>query len=330
MKIYADRLGAALAKGLGRLYLLSGDDPLLMQEAGDEIRAAARQAGFTERQVFHAEAGFDWRELVQAVNSPSLFAEKRLLEVRLSSAKKPDDALPEAAARLDDGSLMLIVMPRLDAGAQKTQWFKQLESQGLFIQVWPIDAARLPAWLEGRFRQRGLKASQEAVRALAQRVEGNLLAAVQEMEQLRLIAGQGEVTAEMVEASVADSARYDVYKLLDAALAGQQPRVARMLQGLKAEGAEPLYLVNLAAREVRALERMAAQLAGGKSMQATLGEARVWKSRLAPVRRCLERSSVAQLRQTALALGEVDRTVKGLVPGDPWRQLSTLLLALAA
>ena len=329
MKVYADRLGERLAKRLDSLYLLSGDDPLLMQEAGDEIRAAARAGGFTERQLFHADPGFDWRELGQAVNSPSLFAERRLLEVRLGSAGKPDDALLDAAQRLDEDSLMLVVLPRLDASAQKTKWFKSLETLGVFIQVWPIDSARLPGWLAGRFRKRGLKASQEAVRLLAQRIEGNLLAAVQEIEQLKLIAGDQEVTAEMVEASVADSARYDVYKLLDAALAGRQARVARMVQGLKAEGSDPLYLVNVVARELRTLEPMALRLAAGQPMQAALAEARVWKSRMEPVRLCLERSSAAQLRRHLLAAGDIDRTIKGVAPGDPWRKTASLLLALA-
>lgn len=332
MKIYGDRLEGSLRKGLGRLYILSGDEPLLLQEAGEQVREAAKAAGFTERELLHTDGNFDWKALSQKVNSGSLFAERRILEVRINTGK-PDAQkaafLADAAEQLDDDILLLVVMPRVDAKTQRVKWFQRLEAKGLFVQIWPIEAKSLPGWLTRRFEKAGLRPSKEAVRMMAQRLEGNLLAAVQEIERLRLVAEGGEVTAEMVEGSVADSTRYDVFKLIDAAVDGRPARVARMVRGLQSEGVQVLYLTNMLARELRGLEKMACDLAEGQRVSAVMARARVWKARAPLVQKCLERTSVTELRQHQLALGRIDRMAKGVLPGDPWQEAATTLLALA-
>jgi len=221
MKLAPAQLAKHLQGSLAPVYVISGDDPLLCQEAADAIRSAARQQGFDERQVFSADANFDWGTLLQAGASMSLFAEKRLLELRLPSGKPGDKgaaALIEYCSRPAEDTLLLISLPKLDGSAQKTKWGKALvEGQDTqFIQIWPVDAAQLPQWIRQRLSQAGLSAQQDAVELIAARVEGNLLAAAQEIEKLKLMAEGGQITVETVQAAVADSARFDVFGLVDA------------------------------------------------------------------------------------------------------------------
>ncbi len=333
MKVYANRLAESLSKQLAPIYIVSGDEPLLVQEACDEIRSAAKKAGYLERDLFHAEGNFDWGEISYSLNSMSLFAEKKVLEVRMASAKPGDKgskALVSIAEEVNEDTLLMLVMPRVDASGQRSKWFKTLEAAAVFVQVWPIEARELPRWLENRFRQAGLRASRDAVRLMAERIEGNLLAAVQEIERLKLIAGdKGEVDAGLVEMSVADSARFDVFNLIDAALIGNSDRVARMMQGLKTEGVEVLFVVNMLARELRSLEGMSEAMARGSSVNDVLKKGRVWDKRKNAVTECLKRNNQASLHQVQFSLGRVDRMVKGIENGDPWRELTTLMLTLS-
>ena len=332
MKVYANKLAEQLRKGGQRVFVISGDEPLLVQESCDLVRDELQRQGFTEREVHYAEAGFDWTSLLYSGNSMSLFAEKKLLEVRLPSGK-PGDAggkvLTELIRGLNDDTAVLLVLPRADQSTQRTKWFKSVESAAVFVQVWPIAARDLPGWLEGRFRRAGLGVERDAVRVMAGRIEGNLLAAIQEIERLKLIVGDRTVTVDDVLDGVADSARYDVFKLIDAALTGHVARCARMTAGLRAEGVEALYLVNLLARELRSLESIKADIAGGGNQREVFRKARVWDKRVPMVTRCLERHDLASLCQLQVTLGSVDRIVKGLEPGDPWRVLQGVVLALA-
>ena len=331
MKIYGDRLAGELKKKLAPVYIISGDEPLLMQEATDLVRNAARDAGYLERDLFHVEAGFNWTELTHSVSSMSLFGDQKMIDVRLNTAK-PDDAgkkaLQEVAEQAGDGTLMLVVMPRVDATTQKTKWFSAIEKLAVFVQVWPIEPRDLPGWLENRFKKAGLKPNREAVLMMAQRTEGNLLAAVQEIERLKLVAGD-EVTAAMVEESVADSTRYDLFNLIDAALVGNGRRVVRMTRGMEAEGVEVMFLVTMLARELRSLCRMRDAMQQGASAHKVMQQNRIWKKREKPVHSCLERNSLEQLQEAQLSLGRVDRMVKGVEAGNPWRELTSLLLGLA-
>ena len=332
MRMYADRLAESL-KNLAPVYVVSGDEPLLVQEACDLIRSAARAEGYLERQVFHLEAGFNRGELDHAMNNRSLFSDRKVLEVRMTSPRPGDagaKALVSVVEQAGGDRLLLVVMPRVDASTRKTKWFKAVEALAVFVQVWPIDAGKFPRWLNDRLRRAGLRASRDAVVMLADRTEGNLLAAVQEIERLKLVAGEkGEVDAALVAGSVADSARFDVFNLMDAALAGNSLRVSRMTRGLRSEGVEVLYLVNMLARELRSLEGMATSLLQGASVKEVVRKARVFEKRKGIVAGCLERNSLESLRSALLSLGQVDRMVKGIIGGDPWRGLTGVLLGLS-
>lgn len=332
MKVYPDKLTGDLKSNLRPLYIVSGDEPLLVQEVCDLIRQSLKNRGFTERELFHAEANFDWTSLLYSAGSMSLFAEQKLLEVRLPGGKPGDKgskALLELVDQLNDETVLMLVMPRATPEIQRTKWFKSLESAGALIQVWPIEGRDLPRWLEGRFRHAGLKVTREAAQLMAERIEGNLLAAVQEIERLRLSVENQQVDVQHVVEGVADSARYDVFKLIDAALAGNAARCVRMTSGLKAEGVEMIFIISMLARELRSLELIKSGLVAGESRQSLLGKARVWKNRQDLVMRCLDRHDLKTVRELAIAVGRVDRMVKGIQPGDPWLELENILLGLA-
>ncbi|MBO6556453.1 MAG: DNA polymerase III subunit delta [Pseudomonadales bacterium] len=332
MKVYPNKLPELLRKGGQQVFIVSGDEPLLVQESCDLIRGELKKQGFTEREVFHAEPGFDWNSLLYSGNSMSLFADRKLMEIRLPTGKPGDaggKALTELLESRNDETAILVVLPRADQSTQRTKWFKTVESAAAFVQVWPIEAKELPRWLEGRFRQAGLRADREAIRTMAERIEGNLLAAIQEIERLKLIVGDRAVTVNDVTEGVADSARYDVFKMIDAALVGDVSRCVRMTDGLRAEGVESLFVVNMLAREIRSLESIKTDLQNGLSQREVFKKARVWDKRVPVVSRCLDRHDLTSLRSLQVSLGSIDRMVKGLVQGDPWRSLQEVILSLA-
>jgi DNA polymerase-3 subunit delta len=332
MKIYADKLVETLKQKSLRIFIVSGDEPLLVQESCDVVRRGLKAQGFIERDLFYAESGFDWSGLLYSSNSMSLFAEKKLIEVRLTTGK-PGDAggkvLTELVSSLSDDSALLLVLPRADQSTQRTKWFKSVEAVAGFVQVWPIEAKELPRWLENRFRQAGLKVTRDALRAMAQRTEGNLLASVQEIERLKIVVGDREVNLADVSSSVVDSARYDVFKLIDAGLAGNFNRCVRMTAGLKAEGVEPLFIVNMLVREIRSMESIKTAINQGTGQREVFKKARVWDKRVSLVTKCLDRHDSRSLQEMLLQLGSVDRTVKGLDSGDPWRKLQDVVFRLA-
>ncbi len=330
MKVYPEKLQGALGSYHG--FIISGDEPLLVEESADLVRAGLRDQGVTEREVFHAESGFDWQSLLESSNSMSLFAERKLLEVRIPNGKPGDQggkALASLVEQLSDDLKVLLVLPRLDQSAQRSKWFKAIDAAMGFVQIWPIEARQFPAWLNTRFQRAGLKADRDAVRAMAVKTEGNLLAAIQEIERLKLLSTGGQVTTEDVLEGVADSARYDVFKLIDAALLGDVTRSVRMVDGLKAEGTEPLFLVNMLSRELRSLEGMKRAMNAGAPQRDVFKKARIWDKRAPAVTRCLDRHQAGSLQQCQLSLGQVDRMVKGLQKGDPWRELHRVVLLLA-
>lgn len=333
MKLNPAQLSKHLQGNLASVYAISGDEPLLCQEACDSIRAATRQLGFSERQVFNVESNFDWGNLLQAAASLSLFADKRLLELRLPSGKPGDKgsaALLEYLARPPQDTVLLISLPKLDGSTQKTKWAKALidGQQTQFMQIWPIDAHQLPQWIRQRMAQAGLSASQEAVEMIAVRVEGNLLAAAQEIEKLKLLAIDGQVDASTVHAAVADSARFDVFGLIDAALNGEAAHALRMLEGLRGEGVEPPVVLWALARELRLLANIAQQYSQGMPLEKAFSSARppVWDKRRPLVSKALQRHSAARWAQLLLDAQRIDAQIKGQAPGNPWSGLSLLTL----
>lgn len=327
MKVYPEKLDAQLARGLAPVYLVAGNEPLLLEEAADAIRAAARGQGYGDREVLFAETGFDWQRLAAAGASLSLFASKRLLELRLPSGKPGDagaQALKDYAARPAEDTVLLVLAGKPE---RTPAWVTALEKAGVYVQVWPVDIARLPAWIGQRMRQKGLKPTPDAVQLIASRVEGNLLAAAQEVDKLALLAGPGEVDAETVRTAVADSARFDVFQCVDAALAGEAPRAVRMLEGLRAEGAAVPLLLWALAREVRTLAGLAFQRSRGVPENQLL--ARVWDKRRGLTGQALRRHDARQWRRLIQAVARLDRIAKGAAPGEAWEELIKLVLEIA-
>jgi DNA polymerase-3 subunit delta len=339
MQLTLSQLTAHLQKGLRSLYVLHGDEPLLIQEAADGIRASARAQGYSERSV-HTVSGahFDWSEVQAAAGSLSLFADRQIVEVRVPSGKPGKEgstAIQQlaASAQGNDSTLTLFLLPRLDAATRKGAWFGALENGGVSIQVDPVDRNALPQWIAQRLQQQGQRvvAGEEGQRTLqffADRVEGNLLAAHQEIQKLGLLHPPGELSQAQVESAVVNVARYDVFKLSEAVLSGQVARVQRMLDGLQAEGEAAVLVHYTLAEDIRALKRVKDAIANGKPMPMALREQRVWGPRERLFERVLPRMTEARLNGLLQAAHQVDGIVKGLKvpdwPTDGWQALQRL------
>ncbi len=343
MQIALNQLGAHLQKGLRPLYTLHGDEPLLQQEAADAIRAAARAQGYTERSSFTvAGAHFDWSAVLAAGGSLSLFADRQIVEVRVPSGKPGKDGsaalqqIAQASAG-NDSTLTLVLLPRLDKATKTGAWFGALENNGATLQIDPIERAALPQWIAQRLAAQGQRvvAGEEGQRTLtffADRVEGNLLAAHQEVQKLALLYPPGELAWVQVEAAVLNVARYDVFKLSEAVLAGQLLRVQRMLDGLQAEG-EAAVLVHWAlAEDIRGLKRVKDAMNAGRPLPMALRENRIWGAKERLYERILPRLSDASAARLLQSAHLVDGIVKGLKvpdwPQEPWQALQRLALQL--
>lgn len=333
MRIAPEQLEAHLAQTLLPAYLVSGDEPLLVQESADRLRAAARARGCSERRLLDADArDFDWQALRDCACSPSLFAEQKLVELRLGSGKPGTEGSRMLCDYLElaaPGDHLLVIAGKLDKSATGSKWYKALDRAGGTVQLWPVRPRELPRWLERRIGDAGLRIDRDALLLLAERVEGNLLAALQELEKLKLL-GTRHITREAVTDSVLDSARYNLFATVDTALAGDVGHALRMLQGLRGEGVEAAVLCWVFGREVRLLAETAADVAGGQRPGQALAARRVWKSRLGILQAALERhdrGSASELLELALT---ADAAAKGYGPGDPWIALERLVLALAA
>ena len=330
MKIYSEKLSAQLALD-HTLYVVMGDEPLVVQESCDRIRAHLRGQGF-ERELFHVEGQFKWDDVLHSANSMGLFAEQKLLEVRIPNGKPGDSGARGLAALIGLLTLdtrALVVLPRLDRSGQNSKWFKALEKAGLVVQIFPVDRSRLPGWVRGRFKEAGLSPSKEAVDALVDRVEGNQLAAVQEIERIRLISNNTEISAEEVVNSVADAARFDVFMLIDAALAQDAPRVVKVSDGLRAEGAAPILVLAMVAREVRMLLAMTDQKRVGGDIGKLMRAYRVFPKRKPIVERCVAARTYQEILGLMPLLVNADRMAKGMTVGDPWTCIREILLSIA-
>ena len=323
MKLKTEQLAAHLQKGLTPFYLISGDEPLLVEETCHQIRLATKQHGIEERELLHAEAGFDWTELLDETNAMSLFASRRLLEVRIPNGKPSDKgkALLEVVAKPNPDNIVLIVTPRLDAATQKTKWFKALEAAGVFIAIWPIDKNQLPGWLQRRIQAAGMSASQDAVALFAQRIEGNLLAGVQEIEKMRMM-GTQQISAELVEEVTADSARYDAFSLADSCLLGNIGDASRILSHLKAEGHEAIMILGALIRKIRQL--ISLQAYGPQRLTEGFKSQNIWPKQQPPFKSALSRLSQAELFECLQTAEQIDRAIKG-DGNDPWLLLSRLV-----
>lgn len=330
-KLRPEQLSGALTKGLAPIYLVSGDEPLVVQEACDTIRASARKQGFQERELYHVDASFDWGQVLSSANSLSLFAERKLIEIRIPNGKPGDKgskALVEYTQAPGEDNLLLIVMPKLDGAQQRSKWFKALEKAGVFVQIWPITPQQLPRWIGQRLQQAGLKADSQATDILASRVEGNLLAAAQEIEKLKLLASDGFVSAELMASAVADSARYDVFGLVDKALHGDARAAVKTLNGLKGEGTDATVVLWALAREIRTLAQVAHGQSQGQNFDWAAKQAGVWDKRKPLIQNALRRLRLPQLQQLLRKANAIDKAIKGMRRADPWDELMDLTLNL--
>ena len=339
MQVRLEQLAAHLQKGLRPLYTLWGDEPLLIQEAGDVIRAAARAAGHTERQV-HTVTGahFNWSALIGASQAMSLFSDKQLIEIRIPSGKPGKDgseALQRYCETLSDDVVTLIQLPRLDRQQQSGAWFTALDGAGISVRIDPIERKLLPQWIAQRLAAQGQRVQggdpgQQSLAFFADRVEGNLLAAHQEIQKLGLLYAPGELSFEQIEAAVLNVARYDVFKLGEAVLAGQVARALRMLEGLQAEGEAAVLVHWTLSEDIRGLKRVKDAISAGKPMPMALREARVWGVKERLFERVLPLFSDTALAQLLHAAQICDGLVKGLKnpdwPLEPWEGLKRLVL----
>lgn len=349
MQLRLDALEPHLAKGLAALYVVYGDEHLLAQEACDRIRAAARAAGYTDRSVFTVERGFDWSSLLGASQSMSLFGDRQLVELRIPSGKpgkEGADALKTLAAASNSDVLTLVTLPRLDAATQKSAWFSALAESGVALKVDPVERAQLPNWIGQRLAQQGQRVApgddgRRALQFVAERVEGNLLAAHQEIQKLGLLYPQGVLSFEQIHDAVLNVARYDVFKLNEAMLTGDVARLARMLDGLRGEGEASVLVLWAVVEEIRTLLRIKRGVAAGKPLAMLLRENRVWGPRERLIGPALSRLTDATLERGLALAARLDRQVKGLsaqargewrnvLPPDAWDGLFELAMTVAA
>ncbi|WP_075256837.1 DNA polymerase III subunit delta [Herbaspirillum camelliae] len=336
MQLRHDSLDAHLGKSLAPLYVIASDEHLLALEAADKIRRSARANGYTEREVLVVERSFKWGELLAANQSQSLFGDKKLIELRIPTGKPGKDggqALQDYAANLSPDNLTIISLPKLDWATQKAAWVGALQQAAVYIDIPLVERAQLPGWIGNRLAAQQQSADRPCLDFIADRVEGNLLAAHQEIQKLALLYPAGQLSFEQVQDAVLNVARYDVFKLNEAMLSGDIARLTRMMEGLKGEG-EALPLVLWAVtEEIRTLLKLKSGMAQGKPVGALLKEYRIWGPRERLMEPALRRISLAALEQALQEAALVDRMVKGLrarsFAGDPWDALLQLGLKLA-
>jgi len=332
LKIQANQLSSHLLKSLAPCYLVTGDEFLLVDEALDAIREQARKRGFLSRELHVATTGFDWNGLTASTGNFSLFAEQRIIELRLPTGKPGkvgSAAIIDLVEQAGPDLLFIVTGPKLDRSSAASKWAKTMDQKGVSLPLWPIGVRELPGWIANRMRAVGLQPDRDAVSLIADRVEGNLLAAQQEIEKLRLILGEGKVSAEAVTDAVANSSRYDVYKLTDAALAGDAKRSVKILGGLRAEGIEPVIVMWALTRELRTLATLDDVIRQGGDLGGAMQKSGVWRNRQALVRSCISRHQHGDFHKMLKATGRADAAAKGQRAGNPWQMATDVVVSLS-
>ena len=332
MKLNFNQLGSHLEKSLQPVYFISGEEPFQLDESARLIRDAAKTQGFTEREVYHVDRSFDWDQLTHSADSMSLFAERKIIELRIPTGKPGDKgskALVAYTSQLPEDNLLLIVSGKLDSSQTRSKWFKAIDAVGATLAVWPLEIQQLPGWLKQRMQLRGLQPTEDALTLLAEQVEGNLLAADQELEKLRMLYGESEITAEMVVDAVSDSARFDAFALVDVALQGDPVRVSRILHGLKNEGEDVLHILGALMYQLRMLEKMSRAVANGQHLEQVFSQYRIWDKRKVVLSAGLKRHGLKRWQAFLLVAGRIERMCKGLATGKPWDELLQLTLRIA-
>ena len=333
MKINADNLASQLSRNLPHIILVTGDEPLLVGEACDAIRAKARAAGYTERELHFVERSFDWAAMRDASRNLSLFADRKLVEIRLGGAGPGEPgaaAIIEFAAQRMDDTLILVVADKLDRKGLATKWASAIDQHGLIVQVWPVELARLPTWIRERMSRHQLTVDSATAAMIAERVEGNLLAAHQEVEKLALLHPPGAVSNDEALDAVVDSARYDTLQLGIAAMQGQLGRALKILEGLREEGVDATVALWGLKQDIIWLSRCAQAMRRGQSADAAMNAEYVWRPRQPAMAQALSRLPVAAIHRLLVDAANVDRAIKGVRKwSDPWLELQALVARLA-
>jgi len=332
MRIAARQLASHLEKELKPLYVLTGDEPLAQRESLDMLRSAARDRGYGERLAFTAERNFNWQQLTASGQSHSLFSSQRLLELSIPSGKPGTEggkALQALAENLLEDTVVIVILPALDKDGRNSAWFAALEQVGVLLVLEEVEARQLPQWIAQRLAAQGQQADAETLEFIAHQVEGNLLAAHQEIQKLGLLHPAGPLTSEQVREAVLNVSRYDAFQLGEAVLAGDVERTVRILQGLQDEGAQPVAVMNPLLWILRPLVRVKQAESRGENVATAIQQARIYGDRQALVKRALTRLSLRQLQAAQAKLAEIDKTAKGLLHGDAWLEISRLCYGLA-
>jgi DNA polymerase-3 subunit delta len=329
MRIKPEQLHAALQKSLLPVYLITGDEPLQLGELADAIRRVARKAGYDSREVLSVDTGFQWNQLAFEANSLSIFTDKKIIDLRLPSGAPGTEganALVNYCRRLPEDTILLITAGKVASSSIKSRWFEALDAAGIVIQVWPLEGQDLMRWIQQRLQHRGLSSSIEGVQILASRIEGNLLAAEQEIEKLFVLYGAGVLSTQQIVDAVADSSRYDVFKLVETILSDNVSRLLKILSGLRAEGtAAPIVLWALT-REARLLVKIKQALVQGQSKDSVFKNHQIWDKRKQLVNDALQRISDEDLNRILVLSAKVDRQIKGQQQGDAWETLLAICL----
>jgi DNA polymerase-3 subunit delta len=332
MRLYPEKLVGHLQQQFLSVYLVSGDETLLVQECCDQIRVKAREQGCTEREVIDAGvSGFNWQDILHSASSMSLFAERKLVELRLPNGKPGAEGSKALCEYLDVASsedVLLIVSGKIDKQSTNSKWYKALDNAGATIQVWPVDAKSLPRWLQQRVRDAGMSIDNDALQLLCDQVEGNLLAAVQEVEKLKLLTTDAKITTKTVIDAVSNNARFNVFDMADNALKGDASASLRMLHGLRGEGSEPPMVLWSLTREIRTLYEVQVDCDKGQSPQQALNARRVWKNRIPVMQAALARHDTHSLSLLLEQAAQVDGSIKGFADGKPWDNLERLVTGL--
>lgn len=332
MKINFAQLLQHLKQGLAPVYLICGDEPLLCQEAGDQILQYAVAAGYSERQRFHATTDFNWDNLLAELTLQSLFSSKTFIELRINNGKPGkigSAAIETFVNQLPRDKILLIITPKLDASQQKSKWVKAIEEQGTMVTIWPIDNAQLPQWINNRLQREELSTSQEGLRLLTEQTQGNLLACAQEITKLRLLYGPKKLSTDEIQAAIGDHARFDVFKLVDQALLGHAEATVRILSQLQESDTESTMILWSLTREIRQLLQLASLLAQGERFDSACAKIFVWKTRQPMYQSALRRLNKTQLLTLLQLAAQIDLMIKGLASGNVWLSMNELALGLA-
>jgi DNA polymerase-3 subunit delta len=332
MRLYPEKLADHLQQKLLPVYLVSGDEPLLLQECCDQIRQKARAENCNEREIIEGGvSNFNWQDILHSASNMSLFADRKLIELRLPSGKPGAEGSKALCEYLDIASgddVLLIVSGKIDKQSTNSKWYKALDKAGVTVQVWPVDAKNLPRWLQQRVRSAGMSIDDDALRLLCERMEGNLLAAVQEVEKLKLLAADSKITMQTVTEAVSDNARYNLFDMADNALKGNASVSLRMLYGLRAAGTEPPVVLWALVREIRTLYEAQLDCDSGQSTQQALSSRRVWQNRMPLMQAALTRHNTHSLSLLLEQAARADGSIKGFADGKPWDNLSRLVITL--